>query len=232
MPGTHSRAGHGSGRLLPAVLLAGGLMLAACGSAATTGSSLTSTTHAGRPGAAVPADQPATASAALCADPAAAGRVVIARSPTLERSGPPRVVLSAQTTVTDAGRVRALAQALCALPRMSTRIMCPMLVEGTYTLWFSAAGHRYPAVRIQESGCEEVTGLGPPRTVATSSRFWLVLARAAQAGSTISPRPVYLPETQQGTGCSPASRHSTGSMLHCPGPNHPAGNAVGPVHMP
>lgn len=226
---------------LPAVLLAGALALAACGSVpaghgTATGSALTSNTGKA-PGLPVPVSHPSSgrqpvSPAALCADPAAPGEVVIARSPTMERLQPQHVVLGAHTTVTDAALVHALARALCALPPMSTRVMCPMLVEGVYTLWFGGSGHPIPEVRIQESGCQVVTGLGTNRTVATSPRFWQVLARTAAAGVTISPLPVYLPETRAGTGCEPVSRQNGGTMRQCPGPAKPGVNPGGPMHTP
>jgi hypothetical protein len=235
------RGVRGPAIVLPAVLLAGALALAACGSASArhgtaSGSALTSTTGNGH-ALPVPVSQPSSGSlpvppGALCADPAAPSEVVIARSPTLERLQPQRVVLSAQTTVTDAARVHALARALCALPPMSTRVMCPMLVEGAYTLWFGGTGRPIPEVRIQQSGCQVVTGLGTNRTVATSPRFWQVLARTAAAGVSISPLPVYLPETRAGTGCEPASRRGTGTMRQCPGPAQPGVSPGGPMHTP
>ncbi len=110
--------------------------------------------------------------------------------------------------------------------------MCPMLVEGVYTLWFGGSGRPIPEVRIQESGCQVVTGLGTNRTVATSPRFWQVLARTAAAGVTISPLPVYLPETRAGTGCEPVSRQNGGTMRQCPARPSPASTPAAPCIRP
>jgi hypothetical protein len=199
-----------------AALLLGPLVLAACGSVAAPGSS-TGAVTAGAPGKALPAQL------ALCANPAAADSVVIARTSSIDRIQPVHVELGAQTTVRNAARVRALAKALCALPKVPKGILnCPALLEGTYTLRFTAAGRRLPVVRIEQSGCQTVTGLGPVRTVSTSPRFWPVLAKAAAAGVTIPPRPVYLPEFPAGA-CTPVSTHSVGNASHCPGQASPGG---------
>lgn len=202
-----------------AAFLLGPVVLAACGSVAAPVSS-TGAVAATTPGTAVPAQL------ALCANPAAADRVVIARTPTIDRIQPVHVELSAQTTVTNTARVRALAKALCALPKMPAGVVnCPALLEGMYALRFTAAGRPLPEVTIQESGCQTVTGLGPVRTVSKSPRFWPVLAKAARAGLSVPPRPVYLPLSPTGTACTPVSTRSVGHNSYCPGQARPGGTS-------
>lgn len=202
---------------LMAASLAGLLVLAACGSVAAPGSSA-DPAAAGAPGKAAPAQL------ALCADPSAAQRVVIARTPTINRIQPVHVEPAAQTTVTNGPAVRALARALCALPTMTTGIInCPALLEGTYVLRFTTADRVIPEVTIEASGCKTVTGLGPARTVSKSPGFWPVLARTARAGVTIPPLPVYLPQDPAGMACVPVSTRSTGGTAHCPAQARPGG---------
>jgi hypothetical protein len=204
-----------------AAFLLGPVVLAACGSVAAPGSG--GAVAAAAHGKAVPAQL------ALCASPATADRVVIARSPTASMIQPQHVELGAQTTVTHPVRVRALAQALCALPKMAAGIVnCPALLIGHYQLSFTAAARHLPVVTIQESGCKTVTGLGPARTVSRSPGFWPVLARTVQAGVTIAPRPVYLPEAPVLKFCEPVSTRSIGHTSHCPGPINPGGVDVKP----
>ena len=86
-----------------------------------------------------------------------------------------------QVTVTTPAHARAAARALCALPLLPRGVFhCPNLTVGTtYLLRFTADGRRLPAVSIEATGCEVVTGVGPARWAAKSPGFWRMLARAA-----------------------------------------------------
>ncbi len=201
--------------LLCAALILGPVMLAACGSVAAPGSAAAGNGSpaagdaggAGAPGHSVPAPL------GLCSDPAAADRVVISRSATVHVIQPERILAPGQATVSDAARVRALAKALCALPRMPRGpIGCPALFAGTYSLRFTVARRVLPVVRIQETGCQAVTGLGPVRTVSRSPAFWTVLAAAVGPNSPV--RPVPLPSGPAILSCS--SRSTRIGRTHCP----------------
>ena len=93
-------------------------------------------------------------------------------------SGPARAMLPRAVTITDAPRVRALAGTLCTLPRMPRGLHCPAALGSALLLDFSAAGRAYPPVRIQDSGCATVTGVGPARQWSWSSRPGRVLSAA------------------------------------------------------
>ena len=142
-----------------AVLVATGTMvvLAGCGSAAAGGSARPAANTGGTlPAAAVP----------LCAS---AGRL---DQVTLRLTGSPaREILPRTATTTDAPRVRALAAALCRLPPAPRGLRhCPAALPGALLLEFSAQGHAYPLVRIHDSGCATVSGLGTPRQWTWSSQ--------------------------------------------------------------
>ena len=81
-------------------------------------------------------------------------------------------------TITDAAQVRALAAALCALPRMPRGLQCPADFGGMSRLVFASGGREFPAVRIQLSGCRAVAGIGPTRSWSRSPRFGQLLTGA------------------------------------------------------
>jgi hypothetical protein len=87
-------------------------------------------------------------------------------------------MLPRAVTITDAARVRALAGTLCTLPPMPRGLHCPAALGSALLLDFSAAGRAYPPVRIQDSGCATVTGVGPARQWSWSSRPGRVLSAA------------------------------------------------------
>lgn len=163
-------------RRLPGVLIAGMALVSAaaltgCGAVAAAGS-----------GSATPAIPAGSAHAALCADPGAASRVQIIRFPSIGQlqtpvsGGAKRV----RITVTDPVRARALARAVCALPRMPKGTFhCPISFGGGFRLSFIAAGQRLPVVEVMTSGCETVTGAGPVRWATGTPAFWGVLGRVA-----------------------------------------------------
>lgn len=201
--------------LLCAALILGPVMLAACGSVAAPGSAAAGhgSAPAGDAGGASAPGQALPARLVLCSDPAAADRVVISRSPTVHTIQPEQILAPGQATVSDAARVRALAKALCALPRMPRGpIGCPALFAGTYTLRFTVVRRVLPVVMIQETGCQTVTGLGPVRTVSRSPAFWTVLAAAVGPSSPV--RPVPLPSGPAILSCS--SRSTRLGHTHCP----------------
>jgi len=159
-------------------VLASLIALAACGSTAAPGAAAApgsaSTSAAARPAAAhTPADL------VLCANPAAVTKVVIWRNAFTRGIQPVRQLPPGVATVTTGAPARALARALCALPRMPKGIVnCPMLLPSWYKLQFWIKMRPLPVVRITPTGCETVTGIGPVRRIMPVSKFWQVLARA------------------------------------------------------
>jgi len=89
-----------------------------------------------------------------------------------------REILPRAATVTDPARVRALAAALCRLPRIPRGLHCPAALPGAVLLEFSAQGHPYARLLIHDSGCASVTGLGAARQWSWSSRPGRLLGEA------------------------------------------------------
>jgi hypothetical protein len=151
----------------PAVLAVAGVVivigLAACGSATGGGGSSTGAAAAG-PSAGVP----------LCAGAAQVDQVVMRL--TAARS---MEILPRSWTITAAPRAAALAAGLCALPTMPAGMRCPAAQGGALRLDFAAAGRSYQPVLIRDSGCANVTGVGPVRQWAWSSRPGRLLGQAA-----------------------------------------------------
>jgi len=144
-------------------------VLAACGSTAAGGAghpASADTGHSTGPAAAASAGVP------LCAATHTVDRVV-ASLPTSHL----REILPRGITITDAPRVRALAAALCALPPAPPGLQCPADVGGVFRLVFAAGGREFHPVRIQMSGCRDVTGIGPPRTWSRSPQLRQLLTR-------------------------------------------------------
>ena len=90
----------------------------------------------------------------------------------------PREILPRAATVTNPARVRALAAALCRLPRIPLGQHCPGALPGAILLQFSAQGHAYARLLIHDSGCPSVTGLGAARQWSWSSRPGRLLGEA------------------------------------------------------
>ncbi len=135
------------------------LGLAACGSATSAGT--------GPPAAARPAAAP------LCAGTAHVDQVVMRLT-----AAQPEEILPRVKTIT-APRAAALAAALCALPRMPGGLRCPAALGGALRLEFTAGGRSHRPVLIRDSGCASVTGVGPVRQWAWSSRPGRLLSEAA-----------------------------------------------------
>jgi hypothetical protein len=206
--------------LCAAVLAA--IVLAGCGSIP---ASSTGATSAASPKASPsPSVSPGAAATqtALCRRTATVTSLVITRiHPRLV----PQVQAAVpnQVSVTSPARARAAARALCALPSLPHGVFsCPNLTIGsTYLLSFTADGRRLPAVSIEATGCEVVTGVGAARWAAKSPGFWRALATAAN----LSP-PGRTAFTGGGTSsCTPNSSRPD-QANDCPAQNAPASGAV------
>lgn len=147
------------------------LGLAACGSATSGGTAPQATAGTGHPQATA-ADTPA--GAPLCAGTAKVDAVVMRLTAAHSVEILPRAL-----TITAPPRAAALAAALCALPRMPGGMRCPAPLGGALRLEFTAGGHSYQPVLIRDSGCASVTGVGPVRQWAWSSRPGRLLGEAA-----------------------------------------------------
>jgi uncharacterized protein YceK len=173
------RARRPPGRAVLALIAASVLMvLAGCASAssgttASTGNSA-SPGPAGPAGAkAAPTRVPASAGLPLCAGTRQPDQVVLRLT-----AAHAREILPRAATVTDTARVRALAAALCGLPRIPRGLHCPAALPGAVLLEFSAQGHAYARLLIHDSGCASVTGLGAARQWSWSSRPGRLLGQA------------------------------------------------------
>lgn len=162
--------------VLALVPVTAAIVLAGCGSTVSGGAGQAAAAGQGHASAAAAA---ATASAGvpLCADvqtvSRATAQLIVSRA---------REILPRDITIAAAPRARALAAALCGLPPMPRGLHCLAALPGVLRLEFTAGGHAYPPLRIHDSGCASVSGLGPLRQWAWSSRPGRLLSAAA--GST------------------------------------------------
>jgi hypothetical protein len=161
--------------------------LAACGSTTGPGATGAASTRPSPSASASPSPSPSPSSssaaatqAVLCQDTSAVTGLVIVRAVVRVPQGL-QLAFPHQVTVATAAQARAVARALCALPRLPSGVInCPALLVGTtYQLRFTADGRQLPAVTIESTGCEVVTGVGLARRASTSPGFWRVLATAA-----------------------------------------------------
>jgi hypothetical protein len=205
------------------------IMLAACGSSQASGAASGASPSPSVSPSATVAGSPATASpgatatqVALCQDTAAVTGLEIMRYHVL-RVPELQIAFPDQVTVASPARARAVARALCALPPMPRGMFnCPDLVAGTtYLLRFTAGGRRLPAVTIEATGCEVVTGVGSARRAATSPGFWRVLATTARL--TPPGQSVFSGDSHHGPSCQ-SSRPD--QINGCPGVAQPGGVAV------
>ncbi|HEY8046662.1 MAG TPA: hypothetical protein VIF35_20520 [Streptosporangiaceae bacterium] len=150
--------------------IAAGTLIGLAGCGSVPGGASASGASASGPASTAPA---ASAGIPLCAAAHQLDQVMMRLT-----SGPARAMLPRTLTITDAARVRALAGTLCTLPRMTRGLHCPAALGSALLLDFSAAGRAYPPVRIQDSGCATVTGVGPARQWSWSSRPGRVLSAA------------------------------------------------------
>ena len=102
-------------------------------------------------------------------------------------ASPAGEILPRAATITDAPRVRALAAALCRLPPAPGGLHCPAALPGALLLEFSAQGHAYAPVRIRDSGCATVSGLGTARQWTWSSRPGRLLSGAVSGKGRLIP---------------------------------------------
>jgi hypothetical protein len=143
------------------------LGVAACGSATGPGTGA-GTGHSQATATAPPAGAP------LCTGTATVDQVVM-RLTDPQSAG----ILPRRLAITAPPRAAALAAALCALPRMPGGMRCPAALGGALRLEFTAGGRSYQPVLIRDSGCASVTGVGPVRQWAWSSRPGRLLSEAA-----------------------------------------------------
>ena len=89
-----------------------------------------------------------------------------------------KFVFPATDLVTSPVQVRAVAASLCALPRPSGPIACPMDNGVTYQLTFAEGSKKFAAVTAEASGCAIVKGLGQPRRAVPATSLWRHLGLA------------------------------------------------------
>ena len=89
-----------------------------------------------------------------------------------------KFVFPATDMVTSPVQVRAVATSLCALPRSSGSVACPMDNGVTYQFTFTEGSKKFAAVTAEASGCGIVKGLGKPRRDVASSGLWQHLGLA------------------------------------------------------
>jgi hypothetical protein len=198
------------------------IALAGCGSmsASSTGGATAASPRA----SSSPSVSPSAAAtqAALCRRTATVTRLVITRNhvmrvPQLQAGFPSQIIVASPA------RAQAAARAVCGLPSLPRGVFhCPNLTVGsTYLLHFTAGGRQLPAVSIEATGCEIVTGVGPVRWAAKSPGFWRALATAAN----VSP-PGRTAFTGGGTwSCQPIPSRPD-QANDCPAQNAPASGAV------
>jgi hypothetical protein len=164
------------------------IVLAGCGSisASSTGAGSAAPKASSSPASSSPSPSPSVSpgaagtEAALCQHTATVTGLEIMRNHVM-RVPQLQVAFPSQVTVTSPADARAVARALCALPLLPHGVFhCPNLTIGTtYLLRFTAGGRQLPAVSIEATGCEIVSGVGSPRWAAKSPGFWRTLATAA-----------------------------------------------------
>ncbi len=212
--------GYGAGRALlcAAFVLGPVMLLVACGSIRASDSGAASAASPS-PSAAAGAGAPSS-QAALCRDAGTVTSMEIMRNHGVRIPQELQNAMPDQVTVSNSARARAVARALCALPKMPRGpFHCPALLIGTtYHLIFTASGRQLPTVTIEATGCQTVTGVGPVRWASTSPGFWRVLDLAAG-------KPARGPSIfSGGPNCQPPSTQ-TSQRGGCPGVAQPGGVA-------
>ena len=202
----------------------------AAAAAAVAGSSTAASPAAASPAAASPAaarpaaarPDPTATQVALCRDTASVTGLKIVRDQVVRVPVSP-VPFPGQVTVASPAGARAVARALCALPPMPRGVFgCPALLVGTtYQLGFTAGGRRLPAVTIEATGCQVVTGVGQARWATTSPGFWRVLGTAAHLHP--AGRSAFSGDSHTGPICDPVPREQAND---CPALVQPGGVAA------
>jgi hypothetical protein len=143
------------------------------------------------------------ASQPLCSAPGSASQVVITKTGTAGPLTPGGPVVAAYRSGTPASVVKGaaeaseLARAVCGLPAMTAGVVrCPQLDGVSYQLTFTAGGRLLPAVVVQPSGCQTVTGAGVVRTAASRPAFLQLLI--SMAGVVRVPGVAHLPGASVG----------------------------------
>jgi hypothetical protein len=215
MSWSNSRSGAAGGRgIARAALLLVPLALAACGSVLPGGGAGSASPQSAQsPNKAVPLPSP------LCMNPGAVDHLVVRRTGVISRVQEQRFTFPALVTVTSAADARAVARALCALPAQPAGITnCPADFGIGYQLRFAAGRHHFHVVTLQATGCEIVTGLGKPRTIARTPAFWAVLGNAMRLHFPVA-RKVFAGPFG-GRNCEPASTQ-LGQVGNCPESHQP-----------
>ena len=149
-------------------MLVGPLLLAACNSSKTTGTTQSTSTSQG----------PLASASALCQYVATLDRLTVSRSDAFPQNHM-HFSFPASVAVANAMLVRNVARALCALPKMpSSSINCPADFGITYHLAFFAGDREFPKVLVESTGCASVKGIGEVRWVEQSPSFWHTLGVA------------------------------------------------------
>jgi hypothetical protein len=120
----------------------------------------------------------------LCGQPGSVNRLVVTRTDAFPQN---HVTFSfpAVVTVTDARRVRAVAAALCSLPKVpSGTYNCQVDLGISYRLSFPVGNGGVTSIDAQATGCQIVSGLGPARS---GQQLWPALADAIGLPSSSSP---------------------------------------------
>ena len=143
------------------------IALAGCGSisASSTGAATAASPKASSSPSPSPSVSPSAAAtqAALCQHTATVTGLEITRNHVHAGTATAGRASLAEVIVATPARARAAARALCGLPSLPRGVFhCPALTVGTtYLLRFTADGRQLPAVSIEATGCEVVTGVGP-----------------------------------------------------------------------
>ena len=105
-------------------------------------------------------------------------RLVVRRTDAFPQNGV-RFSFPAVVTVSSVTSVRAVASALCKLPRMPRgTFACPADFGISYDLTFSGRDRSFPAATVDATGCQVVRGLPHALSAATSLGFWRILGQA------------------------------------------------------
>jgi hypothetical protein len=119
-----------------------------------------------------------SAPSGLCGHPGAVDGATVRRDNSLPENHE-HFTFAATVEVSEPGKARAIAAAVCGLPLMPAKpIVCGADAGITYRLTFTADGRKPAAVTIRASGCENVQGLGRARWALRSAGFWHTLGVA------------------------------------------------------